>query len=230
MVKVATCWDDGVCTDLRLLEILRKYNAKATFNLNPGLHGEERFPSKWVKFTDAGWSHNGFHGGKLSKNELTEVYKGFKVASHCMKHEAVGEVLDNVFLKAALDARHWLEDLFQQECPGFAWPNGATSQATADALREAGFEYGRTTANTDNVLSYEHPLLLNSSCHFLNRSFKDIFEKAKTENGVFYFWGHTYEMMDCQGMWDFTEQKIKFLSEDPEVEWIDVIDIVRMPR
>ena len=230
MVKVATCWDDGMYTDLRLVDILRKYNVKATFNLNPGRYAEERIPAQWLKFVDVPWSFNGFTGGMLSKNDLLEVYKGFKVASHCMHHETVGRVLDDVFIKAAIDARHYLEDLFQQECPGFAWPCGQTTPATADALREAGFEYGRTTAYTDNVLSYEHPLLLNSSCHFLNRSFKDIFEKAKAENGVFYFWGHTYEMMDCQGMWDFTEQKIKFLSEDPEVEWIDVIDIVRMPR
>lgn len=230
MVKVATCWDDGVCTDLRLIEILRKYNAKATFNLNPGLHGEERVPSQWYTFEDARWSSNGFSGGKFSKHELTEIYKGFQVASHCMQHETVGTVLDNVFLKAAIDARHYLEDLFQQNCPGFAWPCGASTKATADAMLEAGFEYGRTTQNTEHVLSYEHPMLLNSSCHFLNRNFRDLFDKAKAENGVFYFWGHSYEMMDCKGMWDFMEQKIKFLSEDPEVEWIDVVDIVRMPK
>ena len=31
MVKVAQCWDDGVATDIRLIDILHKYNAKATF-------------------------------------------------------------------------------------------------------------------------------------------------------------------------------------------------------
>lgn len=36
MVYVAQCWDDGVSTDVRLIELLRKYNAKATFNLPPG--------------------------------------------------------------------------------------------------------------------------------------------------------------------------------------------------
>jgi len=41
MIKVAQCWDDGVATDIRLIEILRKYNAKATFNLCPGIMAEE---------------------------------------------------------------------------------------------------------------------------------------------------------------------------------------------
>ena len=41
MIKVAQCRDDGVATDIRLIEILRKYNAKATFNLCPGIMAEE---------------------------------------------------------------------------------------------------------------------------------------------------------------------------------------------
>ena len=47
MVKVATCWDDGVLNDIRLADIFRKYNAKATFNLNPGLMGEKRIDNRW---------------------------------------------------------------------------------------------------------------------------------------------------------------------------------------
>ena len=31
MVKVACCWDDGVVNDIRLISLLRKYKAKATF-------------------------------------------------------------------------------------------------------------------------------------------------------------------------------------------------------
>ena len=35
-MKVVQCWDDGVINDVRLTNLLRKYGAKATFNLNPG--------------------------------------------------------------------------------------------------------------------------------------------------------------------------------------------------
>ena len=34
-------------------------------------------------------------------------------------------------------------------------------------------------------------------------------------------------MLDCDGLWDQLEQKLAFISGDPETEWIDVIDIVR---
>ena len=46
-MTVVQCWDDGVTTDLRLAEILRKHNAKATFNLNAGLHEAKSKPS-WI--------------------------------------------------------------------------------------------------------------------------------------------------------------------------------------
>ena len=34
-------------------------------------------------------------------------------------------------------------------------------------------------------------------------------------------------MLDCEGLWKQFENKLDFLSSDPDVEWIDVIDIVR---
>ena len=229
-VKVAQCWDDGVCTDIRVTDILRKYNAKATFNLNPGAHGVTRTPSSWARSVEEAAGFHGFRVGKLAAGELTEIYDGFQVASHCWRHENAGDNPDDVFFKAAMDGRKYLEDLFQRPCHGFAWPCGKNTPHTADMLLEAGFEYGRTTQYTDNVLSYKHPMLLNSNCHFQDRNFYNLYKAAKEGCGVFYFWGHSYEMLDCEGLWNQYEQKIKFISEDPDAEWIDVIDIMHLPR
>ena len=227
MIKVAQCWDDGVITDIRLIEILRKYNAKATFNLCPGTHADERREPCWMPKGYSGWSCRGFHGGKPALNELKEIYSGFKVASHCMRHECAGQLPDDLFLKAALDARHYLEDLFQCECPGFAWPCGRYTETTANALREAGFKYGRTTQYIDDVSQYQHPMVLRSNCHYQNGEFYSLYQKAKEDgNEFFYFWGHSYEMQDSEGMWKQLEDKIQFISEDPDAIWCDVIDIV----
>ena len=230
MIKVAQCWDDGVATDIRLVEILRKYNAKATFNLCPGTLAEETVKPFWTDpVLHTGWSHNGFRGGAVGKKDLKAVYSGFQVASHCWRHETAGMIPDADFLKAALDARNFLEDVFQQECRGFAWPNGKHTPETERLLAEAGFRYGRTTANLADVTSNENPLALASSCHFHNWQFWKIFEEAK-KTGVFYFWGHSYEMMEYPPLWERFEQKIKALSEDPEVEWVDVIDLPDLLR
>ncbi len=227
MFKIAQCWDDGVTTDLRLTDIFRKYHAKATFNLNPGLHTDQRAVPQWTPPGYTGWAHKGFQPGKLALSELPDVYRGFRIASHGMKHMNAGEHPDGEFLKDAVDARKFLEDLFQCECPGYAWPCGRYTPSTVEAMLEAGFEYGRTCENTDCVESYSNPMILRSSCHFQDPAFYRKYAEAKARGGIFYFWGHSYEMMDSEGMWKQLEDKIKFISDDPEAQWIDVIDIVR---
>ena len=162
-MKVVQCWDDGVVTDLRVIELLYKYNAKATFNLCPGLMNDERIPSHWAEAGYKGWSHRGFFGGHIGKKELYSVYKDFQVASHCWCHEVAGRVPDDVFIKGAVDARKYLEDVFQRECTGFAWPCGRHTPVTEKLMAEAGFSYGRTTTYSDHVAPGDNPMALDSS-------------------------------------------------------------------
>lgn len=225
MIKVVQCWDDGVLNDIRLTELLRKYNAKATFNLNPAFHEDERLEASWKAAGSNEWSCKGFRDGKLSKNELVDVYSGFKIASHCMRHENAGSIPDDEFLKAALDARHYLEDLFQMDCTGFAWPCGVYTQSTADALLEAGFSYGRTVENTDCVEKLSHPMLLHPTCHFQDNDFYKHYDQVKKDNGIFYFWGHSYECLDSEGLWNQLEHKLKYITDDEEAEWCDLDSI-----
>ena len=96
-------------------------------------------------------------------------------------------------------------------------------------LAETGFRYGRITAYLPGVTANENPPALSSNCHFLNPLFWKIFDDAK-KTGVFYFRGHSYEMMDFSTLWERFEAKIKALSEDPEVEWVDVIDLPGLLR
>lgn len=225
-MKVVQCWDDGVINDIRLTEILRKYGAKATFNLNPGLMmADERKQCGWRKVEDFNNHNFGFNAGKLSLKDIPEVYKGFKLASHCWRHENAGSIPDAEWIRSALDARKFLEDIVQESCPGFAWPCGISTPETITLLRENGFAYGRSTKNTLDVTSNPEPLTMASNCHFKANDFWQRYAKAK-ETGVFYFWGHSYELMQYDDMWAYFESMIKFITEDPDAEWADVIDIV----
>jgi len=226
MLKVAQCWDDGVATDINLISILKKYKAKATFNLCPGIMNDQRIEPCWNTFSDGCWDHKGFNAGRVGKKELVDIYCDFQVASHCMHHETVGRVPDDVFLKNAIEARKILEDTFQRECLGFAWPCGKYSPETIQAMHDAGFAYGRTTLNTDDVTAYKDPMTLDSSCHYQAPDFLQRYKDAK-KTGVFYFWGHSYEMLNYDKLYDQLEQKIAYISADPDSEWVDVIDIVK---
>ncbi len=224
-VKIAMCWDDGVSTDIRLVSILRKYHAKATFNLNPGNMPEHTTASFWKAPGDNGWSKMGFRPGKVGRKEALSVYGDFTIACHNNRHETVGRCTNQEFLQAALDGRKALEDMFQKPCKGFAWPCGVTSPETVAMLRDAGFVYGRTCANAEDITACTEPLLLPSCCHFQSDNFYDFYEKAK-RHGVFYFWGHSYETLDYEPLWKQLEDKIAFLSNDPDTEWVDVIDLI----
>ena len=221
MIKVAQCWDDGVLNDIKVAELCRKYEAKATFNLNPGFH--------WAKkrITDQGHCYLGkYYSGKLAWDEVTSVYEGFEVASHGMCHLPADRIDAKVIAADAVSARNIIEDKFQKECRGFAWPCSCNTPETCDLLRENGFAYARLVGSTPDVTGYTDPMLLTPTCHFQDSEFYRKYEEAK-KTGVFYFWGHTYEMMDSPGLWDQVEQKLAFISADPESEWADVIDIIK---
>jgi len=226
MTKVACCWDDGLENDIRLIELLHRYGAKATFNLNYGLcYSNYRRPCGW-QFPES----PGFTNRHLSLREMPEVYRGFKIASHGYFHATCSNVPTEEYLVDAVENRNALEDLFQQKVDGFVYGCGSYTLAAANALQEAGFRYGRTTENTDDVLSYTHPLILKSSAHFRHENFLELFEQAKRGSGVFYFWGHSCEMRDEESMWAEFERRLSHIAADPETQWIDVADIMDLPR
>lgn len=222
---IAQCWDDGVINDIRLTDLLRKYNAKATFNLNPGLMGERVVP-RWLSPGEIIWSHRGYKPGKVALKDIAEIYQGFQLASHCWKHENAGSISDEAWIKAALDARHFLEDLSQKECRGFAYPCGAITEESKRLLRESGFAYGRGVRSVEDISKCDDVMAFSPSCHFHDWNFWDRYEKAKKNQlPMFYFWGHSYEMFEYDPLWQQLEDKIKVISEDPDNQWVDVVDI-----
>ncbi|MBT3194592.1 MAG: hypothetical protein HN341_18755, partial [Verrucomicrobia bacterium] len=53
-MRIMQCWDDGDVDDIRLVEILKKHGAKATFNICPGANGE----SERIKAHDFGGKYD----------------------------------------------------------------------------------------------------------------------------------------------------------------------------
>lgn len=224
-VKVAQCYDDGVATDIKFIEILRKYNAKATFNLCPGLLPQtERIEPHRVAPDFTGWSYKGFRGGHVAISELHDIYGDFEVASHCWQHENAGIVEDKVFIDSAVKTKDFLEEIFQRPCRGFAYPNSRHTPSTEKLLAEAGFAYARTVDNTDDIRECSNLMIFKPNCHFMAPDFIERFQKAKA-TGMFYFWGHTYELTDDTVRWELFEKNLAFISNDPDVEWVNVIDL-----
>ena len=211
------CWDDGVSNDERLTELLRKYNAKATFNIIPGLHGKSRI------FTSV--YGNTFKSYRLALDEMKDIYKGFKVAGHSMTHPKLAELDAQTLEREIVDCKDFIQNFFgQQEC-GFAYPYGNYNDAVKQALANAGYRYARTVKNINGALPLDDPMELPSHCHFLNPDFWKKYEEVRAIDGIFYFWGHSYEMMDDPKMWDEFESKLDRIKSDSKAQWIDIIDL-----
>jgi peptidoglycan/xylan/chitin deacetylase (PgdA/CDA1 family) len=212
-MKLCQCWDDGIVDDIRLCEVLRRHGATASFNLNAGKHRAERYHDWDFQGTKAVW--------KLSRDELAHVYRGFTIANHTLTHPHLTRVDDAQLAREIAEGRQQLRDLVGQEVLGFAYPFGDHDDRVARAVRAAGHVYARTCNNVPAVLPAADAMKLGTSCHFLAPDFWPRYDAVKQAGGVFYFWGHSYEIVSEADWWDF-DRKIARMSADDAAEWVDL--------
>lgn len=219
--RVVQCWDDGVEDDIRLCGILREHGAKATFNLNPGLHENVRGHS---------WNYNGVKEVKrLARGELQEVYDGFVIANHTVSHPWPLQISLKDWCSEVFDGRKHLQDLFGQPVDGFVYPYGQRSEATDEVVREAGHTYARGSGAffAGELPGYPpaNPLRFFPDAHFRDFGIREKLAAAKARKApVFYFWGHSYEMVTDED-WQSFQDFIRDISSDPDCEWAGLPDL-----
>ncbi|MDD2236949.1 MAG: polysaccharide deacetylase family protein [Kiritimatiellae bacterium] len=214
VMTVVQCWDDGVTTDIRLVEILRRHGAKATFNLNAGLHGRQRMP---------GWEYRGTPVGRLAWDELPEVYEGFTIANHSLTHPRLETLSADDLRREIVEGRERLQDCFGQPVLGFVYPFGTCNETVMDAVREAGHIYARTAKNEGRSFPPADAMRFDPNSHFLAEDFQARYEQARAD-GVFYFWGHSYELIQ-EADWKVFEETIARISSDRQARWGVVADL-----
>lgn len=206
-MKLAQCWDDGVTADVRLVSLLRRHGARATFNLNAGVHARER------RF---GWRHHDSEVWRLGQDELREVYEGFVVANHTLTHPRLDQLPIEAAWHEIREGRARLQALFDQPVLGFAYPFGAFDDAVAQAVRDAGHSYARTTRVAEAGVRTIDAMAAEPSCHFPAPDFWQRLDRARP-TGVFWFWGHSYELVD-EAMWAAFEASLARLCAEPGVQ------------
>lgn len=214
-MKILQCWDDGVVSDVRLVELLRRYGVKATFCLNPGLCQKER---------SFGWLHGDREVRRLGIHELERVYDGFEISNHSMTHPYLTGLS-----KSRLDweihaGRDLLEKIFKKPIRGFCYPFNTYDDFVLQAVRSAGCAWARGGRNGEGVFPPSDPLMFTPHCHFLDPEFDRKFDKAKGTDEVFFFWGHSYEF-GSETLWKNFESWIQVISLDKSMEWSFIDDL-----
>ena len=188
-------YDDGVGTDLCLMDIMREYGLKGTFNLN----------SRFFATEDLDVAHN--PTGRLSLAQVRDCYRDFEVATHGADHPFYRDLPSSAAVYDIVKDRENLENIFGRIIRGHAYPNGAYTAETMEAFRLSGILYARATGSThsfripDNFLDY-HPSAHHDDAD-IDRLMEDFFTEPRylCEPRLFCLWGHSYEF-ENNGNWD----------------------------
>lgn len=216
-------YDDGVVQDIRMCELMKKWNIAGTFNINTG----------YVAPDDAPVGKR----GPLSMKKCKETYLSsplFEVATHCLTHPFTNRIPLAEAALELLEDRKNIEENFGSICRGHAYPYGAYTNDIIDLFRMCGIAYARTTHTTLNFGLPKNWLELKPTCHHKNPELMNLAEKFVSqtpakEPWLFYLWGHTYEFDDCEN-WSLIEDFFEKIANKDDVWYatnIQVYDYVK---
>lgn len=218
--------DDGNKLDLKVLELLEKYNIKATFYI----------PKK-------------FHLKTLTDKEIKLISQTQEIGGHTLNHVHLNTLSTDEQTKEILGSKKYLEVLIGRQALMFSYPNGDYNETSISMVKRAGFKGARTTNccyfKIDDPFQmpvslqiYPFPLLKKTSeysylfwiRHILDQhnEYKKFikqynlglnfswFQLAKSmleyNRDVFHIWGHSWEI-EKFNMWKDLEKLFKYISD-----------------
>ena len=196
-------YDDGVEQDEKLIDIMKRYGLKGTFNISSGLFNEEGHIYK----------ANQLHR-RMTQKQCEQLYvnSGMEIASHALTHPFLEELPQNVIVKEIYEDCCNLEDLTGGFVRGFVYPYGNFGDKTVGVLREMGICYARTTISSHGFKMPTDWLRLKPTCAHVEPELEKLTEEFINivDNGcicprLFFLWGHAYEF-ERDDNWDVIEK------------------------
>lgn len=214
MKAITFSFDDAVLQDVRMVELMNKYNLKGTFNLNSELLGCGGF----LTINGQRVAHY-----KLRAEDVKDVYAGHEVAVHTLTHPDLRNLSEEEIIREIEEDRKNLEALVGYEIRGMAYPYGAVGDRETEIIRDnTKILYSRTTKDTDSFDRQENLLELMPNVHFSN--FERMYRLACTFiemkpdiPQIFYIWGHSYETDIDSTYWTKLEDFFRFISNRDDI-------------
>ena len=213
---VTFSFDDGVTQDIRLIELLDRYDLKATFNLNSSLLGLKNTLNVGGVEVDQ---------TKVPYDCVGEIYKNHEVAVHTLTHPCLPQLDERAIVWQVEQDRATLEMLTGKKVRGMAYPCGGVNNddRVASVLRErTAIRYARTITSTYAFSKQENLLRFNPTISYTEPNLFEVVETFLRSKGedeqLLYIWGHAYEL-DARGTinWQSMEELCRLLSHRPDV-------------
>lgn len=230
MIYFTSSWDDGSVHDMKLAELLLKYDQKATFFI-PLYNVEKR--------------------QVISQTQIEELSKNFEIGAHTVNHKYLTTISNAQAEYEIKQSKKELETIINKPVPGFCFPGGKYKQIHLKYVWEAGFLYARTVNMFRNSIAKN---VLDTTLHAYNHSrftyfihlikrgyFLELFQNLvsivannnwdkllfevldKHVNNdlpqkatVIHLWGHSWELQENDA-WQQLEQFFKQLNESQVV-------------
>lgn len=207
-------YDDNITQDERLIELMKKYHIKGTFNIIPG----------WFSSEDAVYPQGETYINVTEKKAL-EIYDNefVEVSNHGFEHKKMTTLPNAVNLEDTIKCRRKLENMFQRIVTGYAYPYGWFDGNLMELLAAAGISYARTVCSTYQFDLPENWMELNPTCHHADEHLTELTESFLTDEVteqpyMFYVWGHTFEF-DREHNWEIIETLFERVSGKEDRIW-----------
>lgn len=221
---VTLSYDDGFKGDLKLCEIVGKYNMKVTFNLSGAMIGD--------------------NPNRLTEEEIKEkiLSLGHEVANHGEWHKALGHLSNINGIQDTLNCRLSLEERFGCIIRGMAYPDtpknliGEKYNSVRAYLCDLGIAYARTLGEDNDVFDLPSDFYLwMPTAHHQNEKIFEYIDKflsiddkklycASRWPRLFYMWGHSFEF-DNNNNWDRLEAICEKLGGREDIWYATNIEI-----
>ncbi|MBE6675587.1 MAG: hypothetical protein E7594_01965 [Ruminococcaceae bacterium] len=212
-------FDDGITQDLKVIEILKKYDVKCiSFNINTGLYGANW---DWVgpAIGDPSIPHQRFTEEELK----TGIYDGYEVLVHTLNHPSLKNYdkrANQIKKEVGKDADN-IEELTGVRPVGMAWPGGDTEYTDKTielVLENTDIRFARGTTSTYSFALPEYFMKWMPTCSIVDPRCltlaQEFIDAECTEDMLFYVWGHAYELDLNSGKgYETFEQLVKMMSE-----------------
>lgn len=213
-------YDDGTIWDKKMLDLMKEYGIKGTFNLNSGRMTPE-FKTDSEIFIP------------IKEDEAYDFYpkEYCSIASHSKDHPTLTKLSVTQITEQLHDDRVSLEKIFKCFIKGHVIPNGPYDDTVIGIGKLCGFKYIRCT---DSTLSLDFPKTFfpwQPTCAASNVekcgsiSEKFITETPTSEPFLFYVWGHAH-FLEERGKWQYVVDLFKKVSFKDDVWYATNDEIV----
>lgn len=204
-MKIIASWDDGTTSDLKMAELMVKYNIPTVFYWPESIKQLKKlaFSSSW-----------------LNEKDCREISSNFEIGSHSATQKPMKKMSIQQIVNEITGSRKYWQDFTGQEINSFAYPKNSMNSLIKALIKGAGYKTARTSI-TGFLNPGEDPYSVNCTVQisinrieYNNKSWKlfadEMIEKSNEES-IFHIFGNPWDIESYYD-WDNFENLLKSLT------------------